>query len=118
MLIAIGTIDEEALTSMNLAWEVRKAKLKEFLGIHGEAANRQWVDDSEIPDVPGGASASPRGAIEGIQHTTSKEKRLRKLLNWNRNKVAELDKKWDAGEQVQAPSRGIARHGGSGFALA
>ena len=80
MLIAIGTIDDGALTSMNLAWEIRKAKLKVFLDRHGEAVNRQGVDESVIPYVPG-ASASPRGAIVGIQHTISKQKSLRKDLN-------------------------------------
>ena len=111
VLIAIGTIDDGALKSMNLAWEMRKAKLKEFLEQHGEAANRKWVEDSEIPDEPG-ASAPPRGAVQGIQHTISKEKANRKKLNWHRNRVRDMDAAWYADQPVQAESRGIARQGG------
>ena len=113
VLIAIGTIDDGALKSMNLAWEMRKAKLKEFLEQHGEAANRKWVEDSEIPDEPG-ASAPPRGAVQGIQHTISKEKANRKKLNWHRNRVRDMDAAWYADQPVQAESRGIARQGGWG----
>ena len=106
VLIATGTLDQSTLDAMNLAFEVRKAKLQDFLGAHGQhwgRGGRQWVPDDELPEV--GAPAPPRGAdhvVKGINHTIAKEKANRRRLNRRRNKVSQMDDLWNSGVEVRA----------------